>query len=274
MFRFASGVSPDLAARMAIGLFCRPRRPELTQRQREILAEATTVTFASGRVGHRWGTGPTILLCHGWESRGARFTVLIRALVSQGFEVLTWDAPAHGASPGKRTHLPHIAQCLAEDLQSEGIQPVGAVGHSLGGAVLGLLDQLHGLPEKVAFIAAPTRIDEVFRRYFALIQLGDRAQQRFVDFLMEETGFPFERLNLVSSPLSQKRTVLVVHDRSDKEIPFADFEILNAAWSKAQFEATEGLGHRRILDDERVVTLVSNHFARVTATEAAPSPQS
>jgi pimeloyl-ACP methyl ester carboxylesterase len=48
--------------------------------------------------------------------------------------------------------------------------------------------------------------------------------------------------------------LLVIHDRTDREAPFAGGEALARSWPGARFMATEGLGHTRILWDEKVVS--------------------
>jgi pimeloyl-ACP methyl ester carboxylesterase len=46
---------------------------------------------------------------------------------------------------------------------------------------------------------------------------------------------------------------LVIHDRSDREVPFASGEAIARAWRGAELLATEGLGHSRILRDPATV---------------------
>ncbi len=49
---------------------------------------------------------------------------------------------------------------------------------------------------------------------------------------------------------------LVVHDRGDRQTPYADAERLVGALPDARLVTTEGLGHRRILRDPAVVAEV------------------
>jgi hypothetical protein len=49
--------------------------------------------------------------------------------------------------------------------------------------------------------------------------------------------------------------LLVVHDRDDPEVPLAAGSAVAEAW-RARLDVTSGLGHRRILRDEAVVSAV------------------
>ena len=67
---------------------------------------------------------------------------------------------------------------------------------------------------------------------------------------------------------------LVVHDRKDRVAPFAAGERVVAALSQAALHATDGLGHRRVLDDAAVEPRVVAHLAdgSGTSNETGGSP--
>jgi hypothetical protein len=46
---------------------------------------------------------------------------------------------------------------------------------------------------------------------------------------------------------------LVVHDRTDGEVPWSDGDEVARAWPGARLRTTEGLGHRRVLRDPAVI---------------------
>ena len=50
---------------------------------------------------------------------------------------------------------------------------------------------------------------------------------------------------------------LVVHDRGDRQTPYADAARLVASLPDARLVTTDGLGHRRILQDRAVVRQVA-----------------
>ena len=60
---------------------------------------------------------------------------------------------------------------------------------------------------------------------------------------------------------------LVVHDRGDRQTPYADAVRLVASLPDARLVTTDGLGHRRILKDAAVVRQVAD-LPRTATTPA------
>ena len=61
---------------------------------------------------------------------------------------------------------------------------------------------------------------------------------------------------IVQSSYVDPVPTLVVHDRGDRQTPYADAERLVGSLPDARLVTTEGLGHRRILRDPAVVAEV------------------
>ena len=134
--------------------------------------------------------------------------------------------------------------------------PIAAVvGHSLG-ATAALVALRDGLDVRCAVTISPPR-----------------EAPHFLAQLVTALGLPGERLSgairvverQVGS-LSQYEADraaralripgLVIHDRGDRQVPFAHGEAVARAWAGAELVATDGLGHRRILDSPEVIARV------------------
>ena len=78
-----------------------------------------------------------MLILHGFESTAINFEGYVEPLIKKGYEVLAFDAPAHGHSSGKR-----ITAIVYRDLVEYVDEHYGPVrsylGHSFGGFVLSL----------------------------------------------------------------------------------------------------------------------------------------
>src|SRR5262249_36765264 len=60
----------------------------------------------------QWGHGPRVLLAHGWGSHAGRLTPFVPGLLAAGFGVAAFDAPGHGASPGRFASLPEFVDAF------------------------------------------------------------------------------------------------------------------------------------------------------------------
>jgi pimeloyl-ACP methyl ester carboxylesterase len=258
-------VSDELGTTLAERLFTTPRRHARPARERAVLAIAREVTFdvalrAPGRHGAhvalaawRWGTGPAVLLVHGWEGRGSQLGAFVEPLVAAGMSVIAFDAPGHGDSPDHRLFLTDHADCIADIAAQVG--PLhGIVAHSFGAAAVLLAHARSGVEATRNVMVSPNvLVEDAVVRFARLVGLDDDDRTALEHKLAADTGLPLAALAL--EPLATRRdaALLVIHDRDDREIPFAQGEQLAAAWPNAQLLATSGLGHRRILRDETVI---------------------
>ena len=262
-FRLLSFLSPQLAARLALKLFMQPRRKARSIQEMDFLLTGKQVNFKSHRKARTWGQGPVIWLLHGWESRGSTFFKLIPLLVNRGFQVVAWDGPAHGDSPGKSTHIPDYAYCLSEDLKQQLFEkPVALIGHSFGGAALAVLFKIHKMPAKVVIVSAPTRIINIFNGFAKMINLSEKAKNKFISLAESGSGYSLLGGSLISNDISQSSEVLIIHDREDDVIPFADFDALKKTWLSGQFLATKNLGHRLTIKDPDILNTIVNFIVK------------
>ena len=248
-------MAPEAAARWAGTLFCRPPKHEPRARDHAFLAEGRRYTLVKGGqeiAAWEWGSGPLVLLVHGWGSRAGRFSTLGPALVQSGYRVVAHDAPAHGLSSGKESALPLFAEALR--IVGAHFGPAAAViGHSLGGASA-VLALRHGLSaERAVLISAPSNIEVFSHRFAGFFALPPRVriimqrnlEQRFQLVWSEACTDTFAR--------SLTQPALIVHDHDDTDVPEADARAIAAAWPAARLVITQGLGHRGVLRSSEVV---------------------
>ncbi|CAL1517046.1 alpha/beta hydrolase [Chitinophaga sp. MM2321] len=178
-----SGISkpfPVLTARLFYRLYCTPPARKLRSTHTQLrdsasISQTTVSSYAFDNTPlpitlYRWGTsGKKILLLHGWGGSPFHFKQLIHSLVSSGYEVISYDAPAHGLSGGQRTNLVQWMHVLEQVIRQEG--PLDAIiGHSLGGlnAALTLARKEVQVPRLImlsASLSAPVFFQETFRLF-------------------------------------------------------------------------------------------------------------
>lgn len=256
---------PSLAANLAFDLFQRPRT-RAQHRSTDGLLSAMTIKdleHKGMRLKHyEWGdaTAPTILLVHGWESRGTALRHFVPRLLAEGYHVATFDGPAHGDSPGKRTNLPDYAQAVLGALRLNG-EVAGIIAHSFGGTACAYcFSQLvpeRRLPKLVA-IGMPCRMRDVFQHFADLIRLSPQAHKKVERRVEQLSNMQIDDMSNDKMLANEHvERLLIVHDRNDKVVPFSDAkEVFEANHDKAKMLITNGLGHFRLAKDSKVVDRV------------------
>jgi pimeloyl-ACP methyl ester carboxylesterase len=247
-------VCPGLAARASERLFLTPPRHAAPTHEREAVARGERVAFGHrGGVlrGFRMGAGPAVLLVHGWGGRAGQMATFASALARTGCTAIAFDGPAHGGSSGRFASVAHFADALADVAAETGAR--AAVGHSMGGAAVALALS-RGLPvEAAVLVAAPRTPGTWFAQFSEALALAPAVRDLVQARVERRVGMRMVDLDVPRLAPRAPVPLLVVHDRGDREVPFADGEAIAAGWPGARLQATDGLGHRRILRDPGVV---------------------
>jgi len=259
-FALSSRVSTPLTAAAALRLFLKPTRHPRPAREKEVLATAIPLVGTPGVAAWQWGRGPVILLVHGWEGRGAQLGAFVEPLVEAGFRVVAFDAPAHGASPGSQATLVDFADAITAVAARVG-PTYGVIAHSFGcaGATLAMS---RGLAVRAAiFIAPPVRLSDGAQLFADVLGLSPEVRGEMRSLIEQRVGLRWDDLDATNLARGQQAALLVMHDREDREIPWATGAELAGVWPRAQLLSTSGLGHRRILRDPGVVETAVRLFS-------------
>ena len=282
LVRAASFVAPSATGRLAFRMFCTPpkpskrngngRRDEQTPPTKLRHASLRAVPFPCGSVQtyvfepETAAPARTVLLVHGWTGEAASMTAFVEPLLAAGFRVVAFDLPGHGASTGRELNIPLGVASLAAVSRAFG-PPHAIVTHSFGGAIAlaALAGSVRGQPpvdtSRLVLIAAPSSITEITRQFGATIGLGRRGQAALERRIHVVAGNPVE---VFEGPLQLEAIglpTLVIHDRQDRELGFHHAQALADTGAFVRLEATEGLGHRRILKARPVAESVARFVA-------------
>ncbi|MEL6149383.1 MAG: alpha/beta hydrolase [Chloroflexota bacterium] len=255
--RTLNAISPNVTGYIALEMFCTPFKRNKPNFKSEITAHATPVEipFNGGMLrGNAWGTGPTVLLVHGWESNASRFRKNVQPLVDAGFRVVAVDGPAHGNSDGRQTNYlnyGHAIHTMVEYLG--GVHAI--VAHSIGAAsTIGMLERFPATKvDNVVVIGSPDCMDDIFHSFSSIVGLPERGLQAMKRHLVYRTGTPLERFNMSEIARSLPQRALVIHDEDDHITPVSGGRAISANWPNATYIETQGLGHRRIVSDHGVI---------------------
>lgn len=258
-FKVVAAVSSVIAAERAFTLFCTPF-PKRKRRAPALFAKAESLQLhldGNTLAGFRWNKGGTkkLLILHGFASCAYNFHSYINDFVQKGYEVLAFDAPAHGRSSGKTVNVLQYSQMILTINQSYG--PIDRyMAHSFGGIALGLaLEQLpHGPNTALALVAPATETTTAIDHAFALLGLrSPKVRRAFDDIIQRLSGKPASWFSLRRAVHNIKASILWLHDEDDTVTPLADaLQVQADNHTHIRFVITKGLGHQQIYRDASV----------------------
>ncbi|MGH8111464.1 MAG: alpha/beta fold hydrolase [Rhodanobacteraceae bacterium] len=198
------------------------------------------------------GTGPKVLLLHGWEGQASDLAAFASPLLDAGFAVLAMDLPAHGASSGREASIPHLARALRA--VGDALGPLHAViAHSMGAAVLAETVSGGLLLKRAVLIAAPADYERYARGFAAGRGLDAADVEAMLALLGATIGEDMREISLPRRAPRLRQPALFIHSSDDRVVPIEDSLASAAAWPGARQMRVEGLGHRRILGDPAVI---------------------
>jgi pimeloyl-ACP methyl ester carboxylesterase len=253
--RLASALAPGTAARIASKLFFTPRRARVRDFEREVLSrgELFALTVRGDRVvGRAWGQGPTVLLAHGWGGHSGQMTAFVDPLVAAGFRAVAVDLPGHGESAGSVSSLVHFAAALSRAAALFG--PVqGLVAHSFGAAGSTYALSCGLAAERAVFFAPPAGFESFWARFRAGVGVSQEVLDRMLRAAEDWLNVRFDGIAPRDLAARMTAPLLVFHDPEDGEVPFEEGAALARRWPGTELRPAAGLGHLRILRDERCV---------------------
>jgi len=261
-FKILSTFSNRKAAELALELFCTPQM-RYKQTLPEIFKESEKLEFkqyGETITGYRWNRGGhrKVLIEHGFNSSVAKFDRYIRPLIRKGYEVLAFDAPAHGYSTGKTINAVVFKEMILHIHKEYG--PVKSfMGHSFGGLAISLaLEEIeHDENTRVVLIAPATESKTAIDNFFYFMKLNEEVRKEFDEYIFNFRKKPSEWYSVSRAVQNIKAKILWCHDEEDSMTPWADAKkIMDEQHYNIEFIVTRGLGHRRIYRDNKVAKAI------------------
>lgn len=261
-FAVASLLVPDVARRHAERLFTTPPRyagrrvPSFDARRETVVAGAHSLAvWQSGRP-----EAPAVLLAHGWGGRGVQMTAFVSPLVESGYRVVWFDQPGHGDSGGGTVALPDFVRAI-EALDTTHGPFDAAIGHSLGGAAIGVALRRGVRLARVALVSAPASIVEHAHRFARLLGITPAIRDAMRRRLEHRYGVRFAEIDRIDELARLDVPALFVHDRDDGDVPYEHSLRLSSRMRGARLITTYGLGHYRLLREPAVVRSIVEFIA-------------
>jgi pimeloyl-ACP methyl ester carboxylesterase len=257
-FKFSSIISTKLTTLLAAKLFTTPIKHTIPKREIEMNSKSTQIVVKIPSINkkvvvYQYGeSDKKILLTHGWSGRGTQLFKIADEFLKLGYSTISFDAPAHGKSPGKTTIMPEFIESILEiDKQFGPFE--AAVGHSLGGMSL-VHAVKKGLKIKdLIIIGSGDIVQDILNDFVKKLKLKPNVSSQLS--LHFEKKYKEEMGNYSAHKSAEELTipVLVIHDKDDKEVPVTAAINIHKHLKKGELFLTEALGHQKILGNQEVI---------------------
>lgn len=253
-----SRISPTLAAKFAARLFCTPFRFTMPEREREMDKHSKQERLIVPEIGkeitvyHYGKSSRKVLLVHGWSGRGTQLSAIAGRLIEEGYSTISFDAPAHGKAPGKKTEmLEFIASC---QFLSRKYGPFEfGIGHSLGAMALMQSVAKGARFEKLILIGSGNLVWDIMQDFTKKLGLSPVIGILMKRYFDEISGMDTQDLSAEKVAGKINIPVLVIHDTEDRDVPVTAAYAIHKNLPKGSLHITTGLGHRKILGDKGVI---------------------
>lgn len=250
--------SPRLAAKFAMKLFTSPVRFKLPKREEEMDIKSRQEEIDIPALGkkiniyHYGEADKKVLLVHGWSGRGTQLHSIADKLLKNGYSTISFDAPGHGKSPGKNSDMTEFVASILE-LEKHFGPFEHAIGHSLGAmSVLNAIKR--GLKvNKAVVIGSGDVIKDIMDDFTAKLGMNIATGKLMIRLFEKKFGETINTYSAYIAAIDVANPVLVIHDKDDADVPVGAAHHIAEHLANAEVMITEGLGHRKILGDTKVI---------------------
>lgn len=259
--KLLQAISPKLATLFAAKLFTTPIKHTIPKRELQMDKNSTQVkiiipTIKKEIVIYQYGNGKKkILLVHGWSGRGTQLVKIADELLQMNFQIISFDAPAHAKSKGKTTLMPEFIASILE-LEKQFGPFEFAIGHSLGGmSIINAIKQSLKV-KKAVIIGSGDIIQDIIDDFINKLQLNPKIGILLKNHFEKKNGVIMNTYSSHIAAQEVKIPVLIFHDKDDLDVDVKAAYNINKHLVNSELVITEGLGHRKILGNEKVINKI------------------
>ena len=266
--KFIAYFSSKLVTQFAAKLFTSPIKHKIPKRELEMDSKSIQKLIEIPSINkkvvlYQYGkSSKKILLVHGWSGRGTQLFKIADELVKEGYSTISFDAPAHGKSPGRTTIMSEFIETILEiDKQFGPFE--AAVGHSLGGMSLLNAVKKGFKINHLAIIGSGDVVQDILDDFVAKLELKPSISSKLREHFEKKYGQEMDSYSGYKSAMEIAIPVLVIHDKNDPEVSVNAGINIHNHLKNGTLYLTEGLGHRKILGNliviEKVVQFVKDN---------------
>src|SRR5690554_2430029 len=191
-------------------------------------------------------------ILHGWSGRGTQLVSIAKAFKELNYTIVSFDAPGHGKSPKTTTNMKHFIEAVFElEKKYDGFDVV--VGHSLGGMTL--INCLgRGLQaSKAIIIGSGNKTKDITDDFLVSIGMNKKIAPLLIQCFENKYNDKMSHYDVDLHAQNVTVPILIIHDKDDKDVPVKSAESIHKKLINSQLIITKGLGHRKVLGDEKVI---------------------
>ncbi len=253
--------SKRLAGQWCYRVLAKPPRKVILPAEKDFLMTAQQNILPVGimqiQTYHWPGSGPKVLLAHGWNSHSGRWQALANQLIMADYDVYALDAPAHGASFGGSFAVIYYGEVLANF--ADILKPHIIIGHSAGGMAtayyLRHFPEVHH-PDKLVLLSTPAELNHFMESFRKVIGIKKVVIDAMETAFAKRFGKSFDYFSIADFVQNFRVPGLIIHDELDDIAPVQGAYALANNWANSELVITNGLGHsvqheqvrKRILD--------------------------
>jgi pimeloyl-ACP methyl ester carboxylesterase len=197
-----------------------------------------------------------VILLHGWSGRWDQMLSVADKLLSENYEVVTFDFPSHGANQGSETDFFEMSEFLSSVYKTLQIKEPIIVCHSAAFLVVSHCSLIHSIKfSKLITIDSPARFEYPMEMLIEKLRLPVSLNKELWKIIERKVKIKDPQRQLTTHHLSvlANETVLIINDENDKEVKFSEGLEMSKIWPKAKRISTQGLGHNRILQNKKII---------------------
>lgn len=258
--------SPKLVSRIAYKLMSRPRIRKIRDSEELIFNESIMERVAYKKFQiqkYQWGnpSDKVALLIHGWEGQAGNFAALVDTLVQKKYNVIAFDALAHGKSSIANTNMFEFAEFL--EAQFPVLNPSLIISHSFGSVNTATifrnntdfnLDMWIMVTTPHKFLSRVNQISDHFG-------LNEKAKAKLIKRIQNDTNENINELDMAvyCQKLSNVKKAIIIHSKTDKVLPIEGAREVDKAFAKSELIELDNLGHYSILWSDELKKIIEKN---------------
>jgi pimeloyl-ACP methyl ester carboxylesterase len=270
-FPVVEKVSPRKAGKWGANLWHTPAPYHMTRREQTLIEvagkrrvpfkeSAYQSSLSSYYTIYSWGKGPLVLLVHGWGGSGSQMAGLAQPLAQAGYQVLAFDALAHGDASGKKTDLMEMTDVIKDlDAKCNGFHAI--IAHSMGAIAAAVAVHDGVRAQRLVTCAAAASLDYYIKRFTRQIRASNRTIGRIVFNMNNRFKRNINELSLIHLAPKLGVPALIVHDEHDDQVDHREAIALSKCWPGSRVLLTKHLGHTSLLHDAKTIRKVVDFIA-------------